>query len=90
MVNDGPQPRIQVSEPRAYVLKLRRDATSDSLAGRIENLVTGQRLEFASAHALVAALVDSLARDLQAVSGPQAPDAAAGEGAHADRSATQG
>lgn len=83
-------PESKYPNRRAYVLKLRRDATSDALAGRIENLVTGQQLEFASAHALVAALVDSLARDLQAVSGPQAPDAAAGEGAHADRSATQG
>ena len=83
-------PESKYPNRRAYVLKLRRDATPDTVAGRIENLVTGHQLEFASAHALVAALVDSLARDLQAVSGPQAPDAAAGEGAHADRSATQG
>ena len=34
---------------RAYVLKLRGDATPDALAGRIENLVTGNQLEFASA-----------------------------------------
>ena len=57
---------------RAYVLKLRRDATPDALAGRIENLVTGDQLEFASAHALI----ESLVRDLEAASGPQAPDLA--------------
>ncbi len=83
-------PESKYPNRRAYVLKLRRDATPDTVAGRIENLVTGDQLEFASAHALVAALVDSLARDLQAASGPQAADTAAGEGAHADRSATQG
>ena len=83
-------PESKYPNRRAYVLKLRRDATPDTVAGRIENLVTGQQLEFASAHALVAALVDSLVRDSQAASGTEAPDAAAGEGAHADRSATQG
>jgi hypothetical protein len=82
-------PETKYPNRRAYVLKLRRDATPDTLAGRIENLVTGQQLEFASAHALVAALVDSLVRDLEAASGPQAPDAVAVEGAHADRTATQ-
>lgn len=83
-------PESKYPNRRAYVLKLRRDATPDTVAGRIENLVTGQQLEFASAPALVAALVDSLVRDLEAASGLQAPDIAAGAGAHADRSATQG
>ena len=45
---------------RAYVLKLRGDATPDALAGRIENLVTGDQLEFASARELL----ESLTRDL--------------------------
>jgi hypothetical protein len=71
-------PESKYPNRRAYVLKLRRDATPDLLAGRIENLVTGQQLEFASAHALVAALVDSLVRELQTASAPQAPDAAHG------------
>jgi hypothetical protein len=49
---------------RTYVLKLRHDALADALAGRIENLVTGDRLEFESAHALIA----SIGRDLEAAS----------------------
>jgi len=47
---------------RAYVLKLRADAQADTLAGRIENLVTGEQLEFASPRELL----DTLARDLAA------------------------
>ena len=46
---------------RAYVLKLRADATPAALGGRIENLVTGQQIEFASAHELL----QSIARELQ-------------------------
>jgi hypothetical protein len=38
---------------RAYVVKLRSDATPDALAGRLENLVTGRRYEFTSAHELL-------------------------------------
>jgi len=45
---------------RAYVLKLRADATSARLAGRIENLVTGRQVEFAFAQELVAALLREL------------------------------
>jgi hypothetical protein len=47
---------------RAYVVKLRGDATTDSLAGRLENLVTGQQCEFASGRELI----DSIAGDLEA------------------------
>jgi hypothetical protein len=47
---------------RAYVLKVRSDATSDALAGRLENIVTGQQREFASG----GELLDSIARDLEA------------------------
>jgi hypothetical protein len=47
---------------RAYVLKLRGDATSDALAGRLENLATGSRLEFGSA----SELLEAIARELQA------------------------
>ena len=47
---------------RAYVLKIRSDATPDALAGRLENVITGRQHEFSSAHELV----DSLAGDLQA------------------------
>jgi hypothetical protein len=67
-------PESKYPNRRAYVLKLRRDATPEALAGRVENLVTGQQLEFGSA----TALIESLARDLEAASAPQAPDATAG------------
>ena len=45
---------------RAYVVKVRADATPDALVGRIENLVTGRQDEFACARELV----ESIARDL--------------------------
>ena len=38
---------------RAYVVKLRSDATPDALSGRLENLVTGRRGEFKTAHELL-------------------------------------
>ena len=47
---------------RAYVLKLRADANPDSLAGRIENLVTGRQIDFTSA----AELLESIAREIDA------------------------
>jgi hypothetical protein len=47
------------------VLKLRSDAIPDALAGRIENLVTGQQREFASGRELL----DSIASDLAASAG---------------------
>ena len=47
---------------RAYVLKVRSDATSGALAGRLENLVTGIQLEFESGHELL----QSIASDLDA------------------------
>jgi hypothetical protein len=46
---------------RAYVVKIRNDAPHDALAGRLENLVTGSRLEFASGYELL----ESIARDLE-------------------------
>jgi hypothetical protein len=47
---------------RAYVLKLRGDATPDALAGRVENLITGCRCEFSSAGELLQALASDLER----------------------------
>lgn len=38
---------------RAYVVKVRGDATPEILSGRLENLVTGKRFEFESAHELL-------------------------------------
>jgi hypothetical protein len=47
---------------RVYVLKVRSDAKPDALAGRLENIVTGRQLEFASSEELL----DSIAHDLKA------------------------
>ena len=47
---------------RTYVLKVRSDAKPDSLAGRLENIVTGRQREFASGEELL----DSIANDLEA------------------------
>ena len=47
---------------RAYVVKVRGDATPGSLAGRLENLVTGEQCEFASG----CELLESIASDLEA------------------------
>ena len=47
---------------RAYVVKLRGDATPDWFAGHLENLVTGRQCEFASGRELL----DSIAGDLEA------------------------
>ena len=60
---------------RAYVLKLRGDATSAALSGRLENLITGRQCEFASA----GELVHCLASDLKA-SVADDPLGAAGSG----------
>jgi hypothetical protein len=46
---------------RAYVLKLRADATPQAFAGRLENLVTGRQHEFASAEELLASIASDLA-----------------------------
>jgi hypothetical protein len=56
---------------RAYVVKVRGDAQPDALAGRIENLVTGRQHEFKSARELI----ESIARDLDAVNEERSPDA---------------
>ena len=55
---------------RAYVLKVRSDATPAILAGRLENVVTGARREFASGEELVA----SIASDIQAGDGSEPAD----------------
>jgi len=55
-------PESKYPSRRAYVLKVRGDAKPDALAGRLENLVTGQQREFASSRELL----ESIANDLQA------------------------
>jgi hypothetical protein len=53
---------------RAYVVKVRADASPDRLTGRVENLVTGRQLQFTSG----GELVDCIARDLEHVNEPPA------------------
>jgi hypothetical protein len=53
-------PESKYPNRRAYVLKLRGDATSGALAGRLENLVTGRQREFGSAQELLAWLAGDL------------------------------
>ncbi len=55
---------------RAYVLTLRSDATPATLAGGLENMVTGIRREFTSAEGLVA----SIASDILASNGARPGD----------------
>jgi hypothetical protein len=54
----------------AYVLKLRGDTTRDAIAGRLENLVTGQRLEFGSGRELL----DAITREIDSISSDAAAD----------------
>lgn len=62
-------PESKYPTRRAYVLKVRGDAKPDALAGRIENLVTGQQREFASGDELL----ESIASDLNTTV-PERPD----------------
>jgi hypothetical protein len=55
---------------RAYVLKLRSDATPDELCGRLENLVTSEHLDFGSADELC----ELIARDLESCNAEPARD----------------
>ena len=63
-------PESKYPSRRAYVVKVRSDAKPGELAGRLENLVTGQSREFASGRELL----DSIASDLDAVAGERAAD----------------
>lgn len=47
---------------RAYVLKLRSEATPGALSGRLENLVTGKQCQFVSALELVALIQRDIAQ----------------------------
>jgi hypothetical protein len=59
------KPESKYPNRRAYVLKLRSDAKPEDLTGRLENLVTGKKTEFASG----GELIDSIARELEADAG---------------------
>jgi hypothetical protein len=54
---------------RTYIMKLRNDATLDSLRGRLENLVTCKQSEFASTRELL----EMIARDID-VSADEPPN----------------
>lgn len=54
----SPEPKYP--SRRMYVVKMRSDAKPDALAGRLENLVTGQSREFASGHELLESITDDL------------------------------
>jgi hypothetical protein len=56
---------------RAYVVKVRGDAKAGTLAGRLENLVTGRHCEFASG----SELLESIASDLEGTLHERSPDA---------------
>lgn len=45
---------------RAYVVKLRNDATPDALRGRVENLLTCEQREFETAPELLALIAADL------------------------------
>jgi hypothetical protein len=55
-------PESKYPSRRAYVVKVRSDAKPDALAGRVENIVTGESRDFASG----GELLDSIAFDLAA------------------------
>jgi len=66
-------PESKYPNRRAYVLKLRGDATREALAGRLENLVTGRQRDFSSADELL----ESIAGDLELAAGRPTDDPAA-------------
>jgi len=54
-------PESKFPTRRAYVVKVRRDAKPNALAGRLENLVTGSQREFASGGELLEWIASDLA-----------------------------
>jgi len=53
-------PESKYPSRRTYVVKLRSDAQPDALAGRLENLVTGEQREFGSGDELLDSIADDL------------------------------
>jgi len=54
-------PESRYPSRRTYVVKMRSDAPPGTLAGRVENLVTGGQREFSSGRELL----ESIAADLE-------------------------
>ena len=63
-------PQAKYPSRRTYVVKLRRDASPDALAGRLENVLTGEQREFESGDRLL----DSLASDIEASTSERSVD----------------
>jgi hypothetical protein len=61
-------PEAKYPNRRTYVLKVRSDAKPDALAGRVENLVTGQQREFTSGRELLASIASDLGANAPACS----------------------
>jgi hypothetical protein len=55
----NPEPKYP--NRRTFVVQLRSDATADTLAGRLENLVTGRQREFRSGRELLESMVLDIA-----------------------------
>ena len=55
-------PETKYPGRRAYVVKLRSDATPGTLCGRLENIVSGRQCDFASGRELL----ESIASELEA------------------------
>jgi hypothetical protein len=68
-------PESKYPNRRAYVLKLRADATPGALAGRLENLVSGRQHEFGTVEALLASIASDLACELVPEVPPEVPPA---------------
>jgi hypothetical protein len=62
-------PESKYPTRRAYVLKLRGDATGVALCGRLENLVTGLQREFTSGRELL----ESITSDLESATRKDTP-----------------
>jgi hypothetical protein len=65
----NPEPKFP--SRRTYILKVRNDAEPDALAGRLENLVTGQQRDFASGTELLDSIADDLGGDASKSEGPR-------------------
>ncbi|MDX1375828.1 MAG: hypothetical protein R3357_09720 [Burkholderiales bacterium] len=63
-------PESKYPSRRTFVVKLRSDVKPGSLAGRVENVVSGRQFEFTSGRELL----DSIATELAADAAKDAPD----------------
>ena len=53
-------PETKYPSRRAYVVKLRSDATPGTLCGRLENIVTGRQCDFASGRELLESIAGEI------------------------------